>query len=195
MDQGGEQPWRTGHDIEELDKGRYPANVIFDESEAEALDRDVGETAGQGVGGQVNNSGEDIDNNVYGDGYVRSAVGHDDSGGPSRYFYTSKASRAERTLNGRIENAHPTVKPIDLMEWLVKLVTAEGQIVLDPFAGTGTTCLAAKNLNRRFIGIERQAKWADVARARCGLDVRDPSRLREETQGGLEVYGGDARDE
>jgi site-specific DNA-methyltransferase (adenine-specific) len=103
-----------------------------------------------------------------------------ESDAPTRYFYTSKATRAERTLDGRIDNAHPTVKPSDLMEWLVRLVTREGQIVLDPFAGTGTTCKAAKELGRRFVGIEQQAQWADVARARVGLTPRDPAHVRED---------------
>jgi len=181
---------RTGG--EKHDEGRYPSNVVFDATEAERLDREVGATAGQGVGGQAQNSGDNIDNDIYGDGYIRSAVGHNDSGGPSRYFYTSKATRAERTLDGRIDNAHPTVKPGDLMEWLVTLVTAEGQIVLDPFAGSGTTCRAAKDKGRRFVGIERQAKWADVARVRCGLTPEDPAAVRgDEAQQGLESFGGD----
>jgi len=182
----------TGKATGETTEGRYPSNVVFDATEAERLDREVGATAGQGVGGQAQNSGDNIDNDIYGDGYIRSAVGHNDSGGPSRYFYTSKATRAERTLDGRIDNAHPTVKPGDLMEWLVTLVTAEGQIVLDPFAGSGTTCRAAKDKGRRFVGIERQAKWADVARVRCGLTPEDPAAVRgDEAQQGLESFGGD----
>ena len=115
--------------------------------------------------------------------------GETDSGGPSRYFYTSKATKAERTLDGKIDNAHPTVKPADLMQWLVKLVTAENQIVLDPFCGSGTTLRAAKDLNRQFIGIERQPKWADVARVRAGLTPDDPSTVRDDAdQSGLEAY-------
>ena len=170
-------------------EGRYPSNLIFDELAAEQLDADVGETAGQGIGGQGQNKGQEIDNDIYGDGYIRSDVGHDDTGGPSRYFYTSKATKAERTLDGKIDNAHPTVKPGDLMQWLVKLVTAENQIVLDPFCGSGTTLRAAKDLNRQFIGIERQAKWADVARVRAGLTPEDPSIVRDDAgQSGLEAY-------
>jgi site-specific DNA-methyltransferase (adenine-specific) len=157
-------------------EGRYPANVVFDETEAERLDRKVGELdAGAHTTVQENN-----DANCYGD-QVRDAPGHrteTDSGGPSRYFYTSKASKAERTEDGSIDNSHPTVKPQDLMEWLVKMVTRRDQIVLDPFAGSGTTCRAAKDLSRKFVGVERQPKWADVARARCGLDAEDPSNVR-----------------
>jgi DNA modification methylase len=63
-------------------------------------------------------------------------------------------------------NNHPTVKPIALMEYLIKLVTREGQTVLDPFAGSGTTGIACKNLNREAILIEREAEYVDIAERR-----------------------------
>lgn len=168
-------------------EGRYPANVVFDEHAAERLDEEVGELAG---GAHTPRSD---DRNIYSNGDSPSSPDTRqqlESGGPSRYFYTSKASKAERTLDGKIENGHPTVKPVDLMEWLVKLVTAEGQVVLDPFAGSGTTCKAAKNLQREFVGIEEQERWADVARVRCGLAPHDPSHVRADdgAQQGLELY-------
>lgn len=169
--------------------GRYPANVVFDEGAARDLDGEVGQTS------QGHHTGEDTDG--YGNGRDYGGPGaYTEPGGPSRYFYTSKASKAERTLNGQISNGHPTVKPLDLMEWLVQLVAAEGQVVLDPFCGTGTTCKAAKELGRRFVGIEQQAQWADVARARCGLTPEDPSVLRgDDEQHGLETFaGGEPRD-
>jgi DNA modification methylase len=83
------------------------------------------------------------------------------------------------------------------MEWLVKLATAEGQTVLDPFVGSGTTCAAAKDLGRQFIGIEKQSRWADVARVRVGLTPEDPSRVRsDDAQEGLEAFAdGGASDE
>jgi len=75
------------------------------------------------------------------------------------------------------------------MEWLVTLVTAEGQTVLDPFCGSGTTGIACKNKNREFIGIERNERYADIARVRVGLTPNDPSVVRDdEQQGGLEQY-------
>jgi site-specific DNA-methyltransferase (adenine-specific) len=166
-------------------KGRYPSNVVFDEMEAERLDREVGELETGGGHKSDNNYGEGTAFN----GDDVETPGYQGIGGPSRYFYTSKASKAERTLDGAIDNTHPTVKPADLMEWLVRLVTAEGQIVLDPFAGSGTTCRAAKDLGRRFVGIERQAKWADVARVRCGLTPDDPSVVRDDdAQSGVEDW-------
>ena len=159
--------------------GRYPANVVFDETAADALDREVGKKP----------SGDDVTSSNGRMFDTGSDTAYQDGDGPSRYFYTSKASRSERTNDGAIENDHPTVKPRDLMEWLIKLVTREGQIVLDPFAGSGTTCMAAKGLGREFVGIERQDKWADVARVRCGLTPDDPSVVRgDDDQNGLEAY-------
>jgi site-specific DNA-methyltransferase (adenine-specific) len=170
-------------------EGRYPSNVVFDERAAAALDRDADTSvsAGGSDASPSSNGGMMADEH---DRDYQTDPGYGDTGGPSRYFYTSKADRAERTLDGRIDNAHPTVKPGDLMEWLVKLVTAEDQLVVDPFAGSGTTCRAAKDLNRRFVGIEQQEQWVDVARVRCGLTPDDPATVRgDDGQTGLESYG------
>lgn len=178
----------NGTQSEPVDKGRYPSNVVFDEIEAERLDEQVGELAAGAHTTQVDAKAA----NCYGDKRYTDTPEErteTDSGGPSRYFYTSKASKAERTENGSIDNAHPTVKPQDLMEWLIKMVSREGQIVLDPFCGSGTTCKAAKSLNREFIGIERQDKWVDVARVRCNLTPENPGVVRDdENQSGLEAY-------
>jgi len=64
------------------------------------------------------------------------------------------------------KNNHPTVKPVALMEYLVKLVTKENAVVLDPFAGSGSTLLACKNLNRQYIGIEREEEYIKIIEAR-----------------------------
>ena len=63
-------------------------------------------------------------------------------------------------------NNHPTVKPVALMEYLVKMVSKEGHIVLDPFMGSGTTGMACKKLNREFIGIEMMPEYMEIAKAR-----------------------------
>jgi site-specific DNA-methyltransferase (adenine-specific) len=63
-------------------------------------------------------------------------------------------------------NNHPCVKPVALMRWLVRLVTPEGGLVLDPFTGSGTTGIAAAMEGRRFLGIEREAEYVEIARAR-----------------------------
>ena len=64
---------------------------------------------------------------------------------------------------------HPTQKPVALFEYLIKTYTNEGETVLDNTMGSGTTCLAAKELNRKFIGIEKEPKYYEIACRRCGF--------------------------
>lgn len=102
---------------------------------------------------------------------------------PSRLFFSAKASKAEREAgceelpirndllyshpSPRLRrNIHPTIKPLALMRWLVRLTVPEGGLVLDPFAGSGTTGVAALLENRRFLGIEREGEYVDIACAR-----------------------------
>lgn len=89
-------------------------------------------------------------------------------GGASRFFYCAKASAKDRGGG----NDHPTVKPVSLMRWLVRLVTPPGGTVLDPFAGSGTTGVAAAAEGFGFLGVEREERFAEIARARiagaCG---------------------------
>ncbi len=103
----------------------------------------------------------------------------------SRLFYCAKATRAERDagcellplqpvqiytgkhhLAPLVRNIHPTVKPLDLMRWLVRLITPPGGLVLDAFAGSGSTGAAAVLEHRRFLGIEREGEFVDIACAR-----------------------------
>ena len=103
----------------------------------------------------------------------------------SRLFYCAKATRTEREtgceqipatavkiFNGHhhparvVHNIHPTVKPIALMRWLIRLAVPEGGVVLDPFCGSGSTGAAAVLEGRRFVGIEREGDYIDVACAR-----------------------------
>lgn len=85
-------------------------------------------------------------------------------GGASRFFYCAKASRSERTCGGLVDNKHPTVKPLSLMRWLVRLVSMPGgSTILDPFMGSGTTGVAALLEGQRFIGIERNEESFNVA--------------------------------
>jgi DNA modification methylase len=113
----------------------------------------------------------------------------------ARFFYCAKASKRDRDegcegmeaqnnmrVNGPREseeakhatkrsNHHPTVKPTDLMRYLCRLVTPPGGIVLDPFAGSGSTGKAAALEGFRFIGIEREAEYVEIARARIAAAV------------------------
>ena len=119
----------------------------------------------------------------------------------SRFFYCAKASKAERNMglddyeekqvtdgtirsnqetartfganSAKRKNYHPTVKPIKLMEYLVRLVTPKEGIVLEPFAGSGTTLIACKQQGFNYIGIEREQEYCDIAEARLkGVQVQ-----------------------
>ncbi len=68
-------------------------------------------------------------------------------------------------------NAHPCPKPIEWMRWLVSLGSTEGELILDPFMGSGTTLVAAKNLGRRAIGIEIEEKYCEIAVERLAQEV------------------------
>jgi site-specific DNA-methyltransferase (adenine-specific) len=83
-----------------------------------------------------------------------------------------------RTGSGNVRdiykhNHHPTVKPLKLMSYLITLFSREGDVILDPFLGSGTTCLAAKNLKRKYIGIEREAEYVEIAKARLDAEKQE----------------------
>jgi DNA modification methylase len=85
--------------------------------------------------------------------------------GASRFFYVAKASRSERNF-GLGRNIHPTVKPVDLMRYLIRLVTPKGGTVLDPFMGSGTTAVAAIQEGANWIGCEREPEYVAIIEAR-----------------------------
>jgi len=90
-----------------------------------------------------------------------------ESGSAARFFYCAKASRSEREAGLEGDKCtHPTVKPIALMRYLCRLVTPPGGVVLDPFTGSGTTGCAATLEGFGFVGIEREAEYAEIARRR-----------------------------
>lgn len=160
--------------------GRFPANVVLDEHAAEELDEQSGVlTSGMMRAGTAR---APRDGAVYGrlegDATARDTFG--DSGGASRFFYTAKADSAERPVVDGI--AHPTVKPLDLMRWLVRLVTSRGGVVLEPFAGSGTTLEAAVLEGFRAIGIEREADYIPLIE----------KRLDKPHAVGLDIFGGAA---
>lgn len=74
--------------------------------------------------------------------------------------------RAGAGRTGGARNFHPTVKPVELMRWLVRLVTPPNGLVLDPFTGSGTTGMACRYEQRDFIGIEREAEYIEIAERR-----------------------------
>jgi DNA modification methylase len=186
--------WRTGGDMERKSEqnGRWPANVCLDEDAAAALDAQSGELTSNS--GTAFNRNTDKFRATYSAFEGRRAEDgfYGDTGGASRFFYTAKASRAERNAgldgfaerkphadepNGRAwdipgshstkrANHHPTVKPLALMQWLCRLVMPKGGLILDPFCGSGTTGRAAIAEGFSFIGIELSEEYAAIARAR-----------------------------
>ncbi len=85
---------------------------------------------------------------------------------PANIYYCKKANRNERDCGGEVENIHTTVKPVDLMRWLVRLVTPEGGVVLEPYCGSGTTLLAAELEGFDCIAVEREPEYCDIIKAR-----------------------------
>ena len=160
--------------------GRWPANVIHDGS-PEVL-AGFPET-GVSTGGRTANISKT--SSIYGGGKglgqdlradeVRGDPGLGDSGSAARFFYTPKADKADRCLS-----KHPTVKPIDLMAYLIKLVTPPGGLVLDPFAGSGSTGMAAMREGFNAILIEREAEYvADIQRRLDHVHGRDTPLFAE----------------
>ncbi len=184
--------------IQDDGKGRWPANIIFDEEAARMLDEQSGVLKSGSIEPHHKFKKEA---NCYGNYSARTGLKMEgDKGGASRFFYCAKASSAERnaglanlpekslryddrrasshdifntegcnrnTDNRPVKNHHPTVKPLKLMEYLIKLVMPpKDGILLDPFAGSGTTILAAQNLGVKAIGIEKSEEYCEIARAR-----------------------------
>jgi site-specific DNA-methyltransferase (adenine-specific) len=144
--------------------GRWPANVVLDEDMAGVLDGQSGISKSPPVGsvarikaipGQIAKGAEP--DRV-------SPNGHGDSGGASRFFYVAKAPKRERPVVDGV--AHPTVKPLALMRWLVRLVTPPGGTVLEPFAGSGATVEACILEGFHYIAIEREAEYLPLIQAR-----------------------------
>lgn len=175
-------------DWADADLGRWPSNVLLDEEAAAMLDEQTGKLHPNG--NLTNKTAQGgIWNNAKGQGCAGPA--YFDNGGASRFYYVAKPSREERNYGlddpgpqfthgatlRKIENTstrgniHPTVKPVELMRWLVKLVTPPGGAVLDPFAGSGTTGMACRYELRSFMGIEREAEYVEIAIRRIAACV------------------------
>jgi len=162
--------------IEDDGKGRWPPNLLLSHTEdcAEGacaddcavveMDRQSGTTVSKAAARGGSSPNPMSWGNRRADGDV--VKGHTDSGGASRFFpvfrYQAKPSKTEKGAT----NSHPTVKSIGLMDWLIRLVTPPGGVVLDPFLGSGTTGVAAVKGGFGFIGIEREAEYLAIARAR-----------------------------
>lgn len=186
--------------------GRYPANVIltYDESDKAEVCGGMPESGANGSVGKT----YDYKGEIFGD-YIQKPPfdSYGDSGSAARYFYCAKASKRDRdegldafqekqTTDGSLRcnvdtarmfganstlhrNTHPTVKPVDLMQYLVRLVTPPNGTVLDPFNGSGSTGKAVMYENRdrnsgyKYIGIELTAEYLPIADARIRYAAGD----------------------
>lgn len=181
--------------------GRFPANLILgcacdgDEHECECPVRMLDEQAGpSAVTGKRTKASQEaqVANTAFGPENHLSREYPNERGGPSRFFYTAKASRSERErgLFGHLpcavcggldtethivddkerrcfRNNHPTVKPVSLMRYLVRLTaTPTGGVVLDPFCGSGTTGIACLDEGREFVGIDQDPHYLEIAQWR-----------------------------
>jgi DNA modification methylase len=177
----GKKPGGAGQFVQPF--GRWPANVIFDKEAAQMLDAQSGHSVSKATPRNNTQSIFNAPNRIV-------TGGHSDSGGASRFFYVAKASTKEREAgldgmamqnNMRVNapreneeakhatvraNYHPTVKPIELMQYLVRLVTPPNGVILDPFMGSGSTGCAAMLEKVQFIGIELNQEYVDIAEKR-----------------------------
>ena len=182
--------------------GRFPANLLVSDNII-----DDGKIT-KSTGGRSGNKKGIGTYGIYGkfESDVRNEdPGFGDSGGYSRYFsldawwsknlkslpepvqktfpflIVPKASRSEKD-NGLDRNIHPTVKPLTLMNYLVVLGSRKGDVVLEPFAGSGTTALACVGQERDYIAIEREEEYYEIAKARLEK-VEEPLKLWEKFSG------------
>ena len=194
-----------------LTEGRFPANLIFDETAAELLDEQSGDSKSQGGKGKATQKSLDRTDIGYGFKEIDNAAGlggYGDTGGASRFFYVAKVSKKERnmgldnfeekTSGGKghgldrrcshcntsmlkpedckceepdwitppKKNTHPTIKPINLLTYLVRLITPQNGVVMDCYMGSGSTGIAALLEGFQFIGMEMDEQYFNIAEAR-----------------------------
>lgn len=146
-------------DDQEKTSGRWPANVVHDGSDEVVAA--FPDSPGQQYAVTAEHAPK-VGTTTFGDyGPRKYTPPRLDSGSAARFFYTAKADATER-----LGSKHPTVKPVDLMRWLCRLVTPPGGLIVDPFAGSGTTGVAAIAEGFDAILIEREPGFADDSRRR-----------------------------
>lgn len=144
----------------DYNKGRFPSNVLLDEDAAAALDGQSGilKSGAMQKSYEYKNNGNSM-------GKPSGSTRHQceaSEGGASRFFYVAKAAKSEKGA----DNDHPTVKPVELIQYLVKMVTPPDGVVADVFAGSGTLCVAAGLLGYKWIAIKREPHNVQIAERR-----------------------------
>jgi site-specific DNA-methyltransferase (adenine-specific) len=157
--------------------GRWPANLIHDGSpEVVELFPQTTSGAKKPNHKRIGGYGGDRPKQVYGT-YKQIPCDYlSDSGSAARFFYCAKTSPSERG-----DNRHPTVKPISLMRYLCRLVTPPKGVVLDPFAGSGTTLVAARAEGFSAIGCELMPEHIEIIKRRLDMPI-DPVTIEDKVE-------------
>lgn len=169
------------NDIEITVNGRFPANTIltYDDSDYDEVCGGFPESKG------ASNQNHFSNGHIYRGQSLQesstSLVGYrewyNDDGSASRYFYCAKANKKDRDDGLNKSNRHPTVKPTELMQYLIRLVTPNGGTVLDPFNGSGSTGKAAmfenkeRNKDYKYIGIELDEDYLKISKSRIDFAI------------------------
>jgi site-specific DNA-methyltransferase (adenine-specific) len=151
--------------VRKKDTETDPSNIDFKHKTGENSNPYAGESGGASRFFYCpKTSKKERDMNITGDVKEQTAIGSTYAGNQT----TSKIGGNPDKPTEPKKNNHPTVKPIKLMEYLITLVTPKGGVVLEPFMGSGSTGIAAKNLGMSFIGIEKEQEYFDIAKQRIG---------------------------
>lgn len=151
--------------------GRFPANTILTYDETD-FDEVCGGFPYTKTGSRKAQPQKPENWNAVGIKFKMTYACEGSEGSASRYFYNAKASKKDRDCEGTVRNIHPTCKPTELMQYLVRLVSPKGATILDPFMGSGSTGKAVmfenkeRDKNYKFIGIELTEEYLPIAQAR-----------------------------
>ena len=214
---GGKGFYRTEEITEYKEGGRFPANIIFDEEAGQLLDEQSGVLKSGQLKSESYTKERDNNSIFGGGGNFIHKGYSADKGGASRFFYVAKASKSERNKgldefeakrssaygyeiglgekgegmfkdrNPIKQNFHPTVKPIKLMQYLVKMITPPNGIVLDPFCGSGTTGVACKIEGFDFVGMEQDPEYYKIAQSRINNYIESPDDYEEGIENKIQI--------
>jgi len=164
------------NEVNQTHIGRFPANVLLDEEAAKMVDEQSGRLKSGGTGMQYKRN--EYNASSYMIGNIHRTNIPPSEGGASRFFYVAKASRTER----KEYNNHPTVKPIALIEYLIKLIKQSTyNYILDPFVGSGTTAIVCEKLNINWLCIDNDEHSCYIAKQRIrDIAMSDYKRLKTE---------------
>lgn len=183
----GKRGKQSGHPAKTNTRGRWPAHVAHDGG-AEVMERMPDTGPSSAVKREYDYSDRKRTRVLYGGKFHAENTYDDPGGSAARFFYCAKAGRAEReagcaaaglpitasSVAGQYRNDHPTVKPLALMRWILRLIAPPGGLVLDPFCGSGTTACAAVLEDMRALGFDTEAGYLDIARARASAAEESP---------------------